>query len=228
MLNAGYIYLEIMQMGKPFKILIRGSWLIAAALLLGFFAFANLIDQTRSKSLERADAIAVLTGGQNRIAEAIKLLAHARGKRMLISGVNKQTSKDAISRLMPKYERLFKCCVDVGYRARDTIGNAEEIGDWARAKKYKSLIVVTASYHMPRSVAELKRVVPDVRIIRHPVLTENFKIRSWWSHPVTARLLVTEYAKFLGTMGRMALARITGQSGRSSSAVADTSSALTF
>lgn len=215
-------------MGKIFKILIRGTWLVAGALLLGFFAFANMIEQTEPRGSEKADAIVVLTGGQKRISEAMKLLAHKRAGRVLISGVNKQTSKAALSRLMPKYERLFHCCVDVGYRAYDTIGNAIEIGEWARLKKYKSLIVVTASYHMPRSIAELKREVPDVRIIPHQVLSENFKMQSWWSHPVTAKLLLTEYAKFIGTMSRTALQRVMGDSGRYSSAIADTSSPMRF
>ncbi len=215
-------------MRRSLKILMRGMWLFAAALLLGFFAFANLIDRSPTRSAERADAIVVLTGGQNRISEAMKLLARERAGRVLISGVNKQTSKRALSRLMPKYERLFNCCVDVGYKARDTIGNAEEIGDWARSRKYKSLIVVTASYHMPRSIAELKRVAPDVHIITHPVVTRNFKIQTWWSHPVTARLLVTEYAKFLGTMSRLAYTRLQGNNGTGSPAIANTASPIRF
>jgi len=211
-----------------FKFFLRSSWVIAAALLLGFIAFANMIYKSDRGAVERADAIVVLTGGQNRILEAVKLLAKGHAGRMLISGVNKQTSKTTLSRLTPKYERLFKCCVDVGYRARDTIGNAKEIADWAKSNKYSSLIVVTASYHMPRSMGELRRVAPDIRLISFPVVTKNFKIRSWWSHPGTARLLMTEYAKFLGTMSRLAYTRFSGKNLYPSSAIANSSSPLSF
>ena len=215
-------------MKKLLIFFLRSSWVLAAALLLGFIAFANIIDKSEVRLVEKADAIVVLTGGQNRILEAVKLLAKGRANRMLISGVNKQTSKGTLSRLTPKYERLFNCCVDVGYRARDTIGNAHEIALWARRKKFSSLIVVTASYHMPRSIAELKRVAPEVRLISYPVVTNNFRIGSWWSHPRTARLLFTEYAKYLGTIGRLAYGRISGKNGHPSSAIADSSSPLSF
>ena len=201
---------------------------MVAALLLGFVAFANMIHKNGPRAVERADAIVVLTGGQNRILEAVKLLAKGRANRMLISGVNKQTSKTALARLTPKYTRLFKCCVDVGYRARDTIGNAVEIADWARTNKYSSLIVVTASYHMPRSIGELKRAAPDVRLISFPVVSNSFKTETWWSNPGTAKLLAFEYAKFIGTMGRLAYARITVKSVHPSSAIANTSPSFGF
>lgn len=210
------------------KIFVRSSWVAVVVLLLGFVAFANMIYKAEKRVVERADAIVVLTGGKNRISEALKLLAHKRARRVLISGVNKQTSKGAISRLMPKYERLFNCCVDVGYLARDTIGNAKEIAEWARERKYGSLIVVTASYHMPRSIAEIRRAAPHVRLVSYPVVSNNFKIGSWWSHPGTARLLFSEYAKYLSTMGRVAMSRIVGGQTNSSSAVANTSSPLSF
>jgi len=207
-----------------FKFFLRSSWVLAAALLLGFIAFANMINKSGNRTVEHADAIVVLTGGQNRILEAVKLLAKGHAKKMLISGVNKQTSKTTLSRLTPKYERLFNCCVDVGYRARDTIGNALEIAEWAASNKYSSLIVVTASYHMPRSIGELKRVAPKLRLISFPVRTRNFKIGSWWSHSGTARLLMTEYVKFLGTMSRLAFTRLSGTDYYPSSAIANNSS----
>ena len=210
------------------KIILRSSWIVLGALLLGFIAFANMIDQAELRVVEKADGIVVLTGGQNRISGAVKLLAKGRAKRMLISGVNKQTSKAALSRLTPKYVRLFECCIDVGYKARDTIGNAAEIADWARERKFSSLIVVTASYHMPRSIAELKQIAPNIRLVAFPVVTNNFRMGSWWSHSGTARLLFSEYAKYLNTMGRLAYGRIISGNSRHSSAIADVTSTLKF
>ena len=46
--------------------------------------------------------------------------------RLLITGVNERTSRDQIARLNPGQRRLFDCCVDLDYRARNTTANAIE------------------------------------------------------------------------------------------------------
>jgi uncharacterized SAM-binding protein YcdF (DUF218 family) len=97
---------------------------------------------------------------------------------------------------------LFRCCIDVGHVARDTIGNADETGQWARERRFKSLIVVTASYHMPRSLAELRRKLPDVELIPYPVQPRNVHVNAWWAHPGTMQLLVMEYLKFMPAFAR--------------------------
>jgi uncharacterized SAM-binding protein YcdF (DUF218 family) len=102
----------------------------------------------------------------------------------------------------------FDCCVDLGYSALDTYGNAEETRQWASNRKYQSLIVVTASYHMPRSLTELSREMPGTRLLPHPVLPKHFRREAWWLHYTTARTLAGEYLKFLPSAARYGVARL--------------------
>ncbi len=111
----------------------------------------------------RADGIVALTGGSQRIGDAIDLLAQGYAGRLLISGVNERTSRDEIARLNPGQRRLFECCVDLDYRARNTIGNAIETRRWIERNRFRSIIVVTSAYHMPRTLVELDHALPDLR-----------------------------------------------------------------
>ncbi|NJM33877.1 MAG: YdcF family protein [Rhodomicrobium sp.] len=189
----------------------RKRWLAGATIavsailaigLAGFVAFSRLINEEPGAAVQRADAIVVLTGGEARIPEAIKLLAQGKGRRLLISGVNPITTRKELASLMPNSQRWFRCCIDVDYVARDTIGNATETRSWVDKRGFKSLIVVTASYHMPRSLAELRRALPDTRFIPYPVKPGNLHMETWWTHPPTLRFLAIEYIKFLPAFGR--------------------------
>jgi uncharacterized SAM-binding protein YcdF (DUF218 family) len=175
---------------------------IAALGLAGFVYFSRLINEEPDLPIQAADAIVVLTGGEARIPEAIKLLARGKGRRLLISGVNPITTRKELASLMPNSQGLFRCCVDVDYVARDTIGNATETRNWVDKRGFKSLIVVTASYHMPRSLAELRRALPDTRFIPYPVKPGNLHTEDWWTHTPTLRFLAKEYIKFLPAFGR--------------------------
>ena len=144
-----------------------------------------------------ADAIVVLTGGENRVARAVELIAEGKGQRLLISGVNDHTSAAAIAEAIDQNQALFQCCIDIDRRARNTIGNATEIARWVRAHHYRSLIVVTGVYHMPRALNELKRALPGIVLIADPVLPPGLDLDAWWTDEHTTRVLMFEYAKYL-------------------------------
>jgi uncharacterized SAM-binding protein YcdF (DUF218 family) len=186
----------------------------AAALVAfaaGFIAFARAVDRyVPGPSPPRADAIVVLTGGELRLAAAARLLAEGRGSRLLISGVNLQTSRADLKRLSGLPERLFAARVDVDYAAHSTTGNAEETKAWAKAKGYRRLIIVTSSYHMPRSLTELSRAMPGVVLVPHPVVPERLRGARWWKDAFTARVLLAEYVKFLPSAARYGLTRLLG------------------
>jgi uncharacterized SAM-binding protein YcdF (DUF218 family) len=165
--------------------------------LMGFFLFINSIDRSERSPAARTDAIVALTGGAQRIGDAIDLLERGYGKRLLITGVNERTSRDQIARLNPGQRRLFECCVDLDYRARNTIGNAIETRRWMQDNGFRSLIVVTSNYHMPRTLTELDHVLPGARKVPYPVVTGAVHLDRWWRDPDTARLLAYEYAKLL-------------------------------
>ncbi len=176
--------------------------------LAGFLYFLSVIDDEAAPDVHSADGIVVLTGGEARIPEAIKLLSQGKGHRLLISGVNPSTTRGELVSLSPNSRDWFSCCIDVGHAARDTIGNAEETRAWVEQRGFKSLIVVTASYHMPRSIAELRRALPDAELIPYPVKPGNLHVNSWWAHSGTLRFLVMEYVKFVPAFGRCLMIQI--------------------
>jgi uncharacterized SAM-binding protein YcdF (DUF218 family) len=192
-----------------------------ALLILGFFLFAAFATRAVVDEPLRADGIVVLTGGEARIAEAGRLLEGGKARRLLISGVNRRTSREDLRRLTGARRQLFDCCVDIGYEALDTFGNADEARAWASQWQFSSLIIVTASYHMPRSLAEIALVMPGATLVPHPVIPRKLQGAPWWLRTDAARTLVSEYLKFLPVATRLAVARISGK--RDQGAVADKS-----
>ncbi|TVR08520.1 MAG: YdcF family protein [Salinarimonadaceae bacterium] len=181
---------------------------LAAIVLLvgfgaGFFAFvASLREFSGEAAPGEAQGIVALTGGTQRISDAIDLLARGYGERLLISGVNATTTRAEIAKLNPGQLSLLECCVDLDRRARNTIGNAIETRRWVSEREFKSIIVVTSNYHMPRTMLELDNAMPGVRKIPHAVSPSGVDIENWWRDPVAARLLAQEYVKYLTVWAR--------------------------
>ena len=90
--------------------------------------------------------------------------------------------------------------------SEDTSGNAEEAAAWARGHHFKSLIIVTASYHMPRSLREFHATMPQVKLIPYAVESNRINLHDWWYHANTIRALHSEYAKYLATVAMTAMA----------------------
>jgi uncharacterized SAM-binding protein YcdF (DUF218 family) len=189
------------------RAMILGIGAVCALLALGFILFATVVMRPPAPADPRADGIVVLTGEGRRIAEGARLLREGRAERMLISGVFPRTGKKALMRISGLSEQQFDCCVDLGYAARDTAGNANEARSWAAVRHYDSLIIVTASYHMPRSLAELSLALPSTRLIPHPVVPKGFPERHWWLSISVTRVLLSEYIKFLPAFAHASVAR---------------------
>jgi uncharacterized SAM-binding protein YcdF (DUF218 family) len=204
--------------GEPKRPADRGVWhrravklaftapLAAFAVLAGgFLWFAFNVVRGQAPLDRTADGIVALTGGASRIADAVELLASGRGRRLLITGVGPTTNAVELMRLAPDHARWFDCCVDLDHTAANTVGNAVQTRRWARERGFRSLLVVTSGYHMPRAMLEIGHRLPDVTLIPFPVFPGQVRAELWWRHPSTAKLMVVEYLKFLVAAARIRL-----------------------
>ncbi|MGD9649179.1 MAG: YdcF family protein [Dongiaceae bacterium] len=178
----------------------RLLWALALAALLfgaGLIWFVGTVPRQVADTATRTDAVVVLTGGAERLTTGLKLLQEKRAKMMLISGVGSDVEDFREIILYNKNIKNKSCCVELGRRAEDTLGNAEEAALWMRTNHLSSLRLVTAAYHMPRSLLEFQAAMPDAVIIPHPVFPANVRLDEWWKSPGTAGLLAREFVKYL-------------------------------
>jgi len=187
-----------------FKYIFRLILFVAIFWAVGLLYFAASLPQaqTSKDSGEKADAIIVLTGGSLRLEQGFKLLADNRSEILFISGVEDGISVTQLLHTKEYDEFIGKFApekVILGYQARSTRGNGEEIGEFVRSKHIKSMILVTANYHMQRSLHEIARNLPDVNIIAYPVFPAYFKDANWWRFPEAWRLLISEYHKYIAS-----------------------------
>ena len=172
-------------------------------LLLGFAGFIWFLPAEQISLDRTADGIVVLTGGTSRVNDGLELLVAGRGKRLLITGVNPGTTNGEIARQVVDYDRVLACCVDLDYSAQNTLGNAVQARHWTLEHRFRSLIIVTSAYHMPRALAEFAHQLPDVALIPFPVVSDRLRIEPWWSNSATTKLVLSEYLKYLAAKVRM-------------------------
>ncbi len=175
----------------------------SAAWLMGLVWFAATLPRTVSGPNSATDAVVVLTGGVGRLAVGIDLLARGRARKLFVSGVYRGIDVAQILRLVKKPGEELECCIVLGHAADDTRGNAAETARWIAKEGYRSLRLVTAHYHMRRSLLEFKRRMPGVAIIPHPVFPQGFKAGDWWVRPGNLRLVASEYVKYLIALVRL-------------------------
>jgi uncharacterized SAM-binding protein YcdF (DUF218 family) len=190
---------------RPLSVLFAVCLLGLTGLAAGFVPFVRSATRTASAGGPTAEAIVAMTGGSSRISDAVALLGSGRGARLLISGVNPMVTERELARIIPASATLMHCCIDLDHRALNTLGNAMETSRWVRANGFRSVLVVTSSYHMPRTMLELQRVLPDVQLIAYPVATEAMKRNVWWKDGPSLKILGFEYAKYLMAAVRLRL-----------------------
>lgn len=143
------------------------------------------------------DAIVVLTGGSHRLATGLRLLEEGLGRKLFVSGVYDGVDVQELLRVVRQTPGHLECCIVLGYAADSTLGNASETAGWMREQGYRSLRLVTANYHMRRSLLEFHMAMPDIEVVPHPVAPPNVRLEDWWLRPGTASLIVSEYNKYL-------------------------------
>jgi uncharacterized SAM-binding protein YcdF (DUF218 family) len=177
--------------------------LLAVAWTGGLVWFAAGIDEPAEDVTSATDAIVVLTGGSQRIDVGFRLLVEGKAKKLFVSGVHQGIDVPEVLKTSPQTPQWVECCVVLGHSADNTAGNAVETAEWLRAEHYRSIRLVTAGYHMRRSLLEFRRLLPpDITIIAHPVFPEAVRPGTWWFSRAGAGVIVTEYLKYLGALVR--------------------------
>jgi len=168
----------------------------------GLFRFADTIPKSIEDPTRHTNAIVVLTGGSGRLEEGLNLLELNMAEKLFVSGVYQGVDVKTLIRMFehnPRHQglsHLLETRVSIGM-ATNTLGNATETADWIAGKGFRSMRLVTAAYHMPRSLLEFKHAMPNVQIITHPVFPAHVKVDEWWAWSGTAVLIVGEYNKSL-------------------------------
>lgn len=182
-------------------------WLLGAPAVLliawtaGFLWFAVDVPERIDDEDSPTDAIVVLTGGSERLATGLSLLQRKMGRKLFVSGVYRGVEVTDLLRQARQPVDDLACCIVLGHAADNTIGNAVETAAWMQAEGFHSLRLVTANYHMRRSLMEFRYAMPDAVIVAHPVFPDKVK-QNWWRWPGTAHLIATEYTKYLGAQVR--------------------------
>ena len=169
--------------------------------LAGLLVFVDHIQSLDAATMDTnattVDAIVVLTGGSERVHTGLELLKAGKGKKLFISGVHPGLGLESLLSNEAVSADLRTCCITLGHAADSTEGNAEETQNWLALENYHSLLLVSAIYHMPRSLLLFRRMMPEMAITPHPIAPESVKLDEWWRHAGTANLLAVEYDKYL-------------------------------
>ncbi len=166
------------------------------AWVVGFFWYLALA-ASAAPARAQAQGIVVLTGGADRVRTALRLLRDGDARRLLVSGIGGGADLAALGQNAGFDAQPLAPRITLGRGAASTYGNAAEAAAWARAHHIRSLILVTAFYHMPRALIEFHRALPRVRLTPYPVRPAGMRrwdgLGSW----AGARLMGMEYMKFL-------------------------------
>ncbi|MBS0410899.1 MAG: YdcF family protein [Proteobacteria bacterium] len=188
----------------------RGLAAILVALAIwtaGLLAFADRVARsTPAEEPAPAQGIVALTGASDlRLEAATRLLENGKGERLLLSGVSRKATRKDMLGVTGAAKPIFDCCVDLGFTAADTIGNGSESAEWARGMGFTRLILVTADFHMPRAMLELKSAMPEAQITAYPVATPAYDAAHWAGSTEGARRIALEYCKYLVILMREAV-----------------------
>ena len=173
---------------------------VVATLVASFQHFVLTLPQATTDRLQFTDGIVVMTGGQQRLDDGVRLLTEGFADKMLISGVGKGVNRAILVQELGLSEAQINalfCCVELDHAAQDTYGNARSAREWSRSHGMQSLRLVTANYHMPRTLLIFSRELPHVDLYQWPVSPDDLDLVNWWRDPASLRLLAREFAKYL-------------------------------
>ena len=163
---------------------------------IGGFVVFDIYIKNIPNDTRKTDAIVVLTGGRNRIAEALELYNNDMADFLIISGVYNKVSLKELQKQNKIALRKNDTNIILGKEATNTNQNAVEVSDAIRRNNIRSVRLVTSYYHIPRSREEILAYNPDIEVVNHPVYSKHVSSK-WWKKWNSFKLIASEYNKFL-------------------------------
>ena len=187
------------------------KWVIILGLIVSIYLYyPNILRAIGnylilSDPLEKSDVILVLSGDTNkgeRVTEAVKLFKKGYGKYLVLSG-NKIAwdtyaadlmKKQAISLRVPEHS-----IIAIRNEAHSTIEEAKIILDVFKERHFKSVILVTSSYHTKRAKWIFSKVFngSNIKISASPANDVEYDADHWWQKRESAKILFYEYTKLI-------------------------------
>lgn len=185
--------------------------MLAAILWSGALAwFVNVMPSASLPASRTTEALVVLTGGKARVEHGLEMLAAGAAPVLFISGVGEHVTEEQLlsehadAKLREKiYANDREIVLD--HVAHSTVSNADQAAEFLRERNIKSIRLITASYHMRRSLREFHTAIPEVSIVPDPVFPEGFRRDEWWKHDNTRRLVFSEFYKYWAVLVRDSL-----------------------
>jgi uncharacterized SAM-binding protein YcdF (DUF218 family) len=178
----------------------------------GFALFFQNVYKHTPTTQPHLEAIVVLTGGRERIKTGFQLLCKRQADLIFISGVHPEESLKTVLKTLEVSEVVcnqdqnwLRARTYLGHTATNTRENASEVAQWLKMRNITSICLVTAAYHMPRSLLELKHQLPEVTIVPYAVFPSKSQKSQWWLGERMFPLIISEYHKFLWAFMRIYL-----------------------
>jgi uncharacterized SAM-binding protein YcdF (DUF218 family) len=155
----------------------------------------------------RVGALVVLTGGEDRVEYGLTMLADGMAPVLFISGVGaKATEEEMLSShaTASVRERIYEAGAEIvlDHVAKSTVSNADQAANFLRKRGITSIRLITANYHMKRSMREFRNAIPEITILADPVFPSGFRRDEWWQHENTRRLVFSEFHKYFAVLLR--------------------------
>jgi uncharacterized SAM-binding protein YcdF (DUF218 family) len=184
------------------KIIKRIVWIVAIIIVcivaLPLFIGWYLSPQD---SLEKVDAIVVVSGGDNnaRIEKGAQLWKEGWADTIIFSGAAaegdvsnaKAMKRIAVSKGVPDEDILIE------EKSKTTLDNAQMSAVLITELGFKSIILVTSPYHQRRTYELFKKSLPDVKIVNQSALDEQWRKKGWWESNVGRFLTIGELGKLI-------------------------------
>lgn len=152
---------------------------------------------------QKVDAIVAISGGDTsaRTEQAIELYKNGWAGKLIFSGAAADKTGPSNAEAMRRQalkEGVSPDSIILEETSETTKQNAANTHDLFTNNNIRSVILVTSAYHQRRAGLEFgERAGTNIRIVNHPVATDNQWSPLWWTTPGGWFLALSEFFKII-------------------------------